>query len=331
MALALSGGATFRQKTTGFERVEFVYNALPEMNFSEITTKQPFLHTTLACPFIITGMTGGYPDAEKINGALAEAANTVGVALGVGSMRAALEAPHPDPSYTVVQRWSSRVPIIANLGAVQVAAWHTSKQLSHYIQRAIDMVGASALAIHLNPLQELLQPEGEPRFGGVLEAIEHAVAISPVPIIVKEVGAGLSRAVAEKLARAGVTMLDVAGAGGTSWAGIEILRRADAESQMHLWDVGIPTAESLQQCLNIVPCVIASGGITTGTDAAKAIAMGAMLAGTARPMLEAYSRGGLEEIVAELRKWELQLRQWMFLTGCSTLELFRTSRTTRTL
>ena len=321
--LALSGKATFREKTNGFEQYELVYNALPEINLADVDTRTLFCGAQLLSPFLVTGMTGGYPNAENINRSIAEACAECGIAMGVGSMRAALEQTGSDPTFSVVRQFSDRVPILANIGAAQAALWHREGTLAQYVDRAVSLIGARALAVHLNPLQELLQPEGEPRFRGVLDAIAALIRTNNVPIIVKEVGAGITGNVARRLADVGVTMIDVAGAGGTSWAGIEILRRADAEQVNHLWDVGTPTAECIRQCVGVVPTVIASGGISTGTEAAKALAMGAHLVGTARPVLEAYAQGGTEAIVQFVRNWELHLRQWMFIMGCSKLNDLR--------
>ncbi|MBC8125483.1 MAG: type 2 isopentenyl-diphosphate Delta-isomerase [Candidatus Kapabacteria bacterium] len=329
--LALSGKATFREKTNGFDRYELVYNALPELDLADVETRTTFCGVELASPFLVTGMTGGYPNAENINRSIAEACAECGIAMGVGSMRAALEQSGPDPTFTVVRQFSDRVPIVANIGAAQAALWHRAGTLDNIVQRAISMIGARALAVHLNPLQELLQPEGEPRFRGVLAAIAELIRSNEVPIIVKEVGAGISADVARRLADVGVTMIDVAGAGGTSWAGIEILRRQDAEMVDHLWDVGIPTAECVLQCSGIVPTIIASGGITNGTDATKALAAGAHIVGTARPVLEAYARGGTEAIVQFIREWELHLRQWMFLTGSESISALQRPSTIRQL
>lgn len=323
--LSLSGKATFRDKTAGFDRYEFAYCALPECDFRDVRVDTMFLGMQLRRPLMVTGMTGGYPDAARINAGIAKACVQSGIAMGVGSMRAALAASAPDPSFTVVREASSEIPVVANLGAAQLAIWHRDGSLLDMVDRAVDMTGARALAVHLNPLQELLQPEGEPEFRGVLDAIAHLVASNRTTIIVKEVGAGISGTVAKRLADAGVTHIDVAGAGGTSWAGIEIMRRSDAEHVDHLWDVGIPTAECIRQCREIVPTLIASGGITNGTECAKALALGAHIVGSARPILEAFSRGGSDAIVQLVDLWELHIRQWMFLTGCASLDAFRTT------
>lgn len=321
--LALSGKVTFREKSSGFDRYEFVYDALPEMDLTDVDIRTTFCGAELQSPFLVTGMTGGYPDAERINRGIAQACAEIGIAMGVGSMRIALESDVPDPTFEVVKSVADRVPIIANFGAAQAALWHREGSLLSYADRACSMTGARALALHLNPLQELLQPEGEPRFRGVLNAIASLVKNATVPIIVKEVGAGLSGDVARRLADVGVEMIDVAGAGGTSWAGIEILRGSDTKTSGHLWDVGIPTAQCLDQCRGIVPFMIASGGITNGTEAAKALALGAHLVGSARPILEVFTRGGTQAIVDLIREWEMQVRQWMFLTGSKDLESLR--------
>lgn len=321
--LSLSGKATFREKTAGFECYEFDYCALPECDYSDVHVDTSFLGMPLKRPFMVTGMTGGYPDAERINAGIAHACADAGIAMGVGSMRAALVSSTPDPSFGVVRDVASTIPVIANLGAAQLAVWHRDGSLLDMVDRAVEMVGARALAVHLNPLQELLQPEGEPTFSGVLDAIAAVVASNRTTVIVKEVGAGISAAVAQRLITAGVTHVDVAGAGGTSWAGIEIMRRDDAEHVDHLWDVGIPTTECIRQCRNIVPTLIASGGVANGTHCAVAIALGAHIVGSARPMLEAFSRGGTDAIVQLVSIWEQHLRQWMFLTGCVSLDAFR--------
>ncbi|MBM4179318.1 MAG: type 2 isopentenyl-diphosphate Delta-isomerase [Ignavibacteria bacterium] len=323
--IALQEDVRFRRKRTSFDDWEFVYNALPEIDVAEISTQTPFLGTTLKLPLMITGMTGGYPDATRINGDLAEACQDLGIAMGVGSMRACLESAEHRESFTVVKQFSHNVPILANIGAVQAVRWKRAGILDRMVEAAIEMVGASALALHLNPLQELTQPEGEPEYRGVTGAIAWLVEHSPVPVVVKEVGAGISMNVAQRLAGVGVEMIDVAGAGGTSWSAVEIMRHPTPDQVDHLWDVGIPTAEALVQCRGIVPTLIASGGISNGVDIAKAVALGANLAGAARPLLLAHHAGGTAAILQLVRSWELQIRQMMFLSGSGSLEQLRTT------
>lgn len=328
--LAVGADVRFRARTTGLENVEIEYNALPEINAAEIDTTVAVLGKTLRLPFIISAMTGGYAEAETINAMLAETAHELGVGMSVGSMRAALENEATAATYRSVLR--SRPPLlIANVGAAQLAAWHAQRAGVDTVQRLADMIDADAIGIHLNPLQELVQPEGEPRFRGVLDAIHTLVRQSDRPVIVKEVGAGISGAVAQRLLDAGVRCIDVAGAGGTSWAGIEIMRSDDRSAVDHLWDVGIPTAECLRECR--FPCeavgatMIASGGITTGTEAAVAIALGASAVGTARPVLQTLMQSmEVDAAVQFLRQWERTLRQWMFLSGSLTIDHLRSAR-----
>jgi len=328
--LAIGADVRFRARTTGLEHVEIQYNALPEINAAEIDTSVVLLGKTLRLPFIISAMTGGYAEAETINAMLAETAQQLGIGMSVGSMRAALENEATAATYRSVLK--ARPPLlIANVGAAQLAAWHGQGTGVDTIQRLADMIDADAIGIHLNPLQELVQPEGEPRFRGVLDAIRTVVQRSDRPVIVKEVGAGISGAVAQRLLDAGVRCIDVAGAGGTSWAGIEIMRSADRSAVDHLWDVGIPTAECLRQCR--FPCesagatMIASGGITTGTEAAVAIALGAHAVGTVRPVLQTLMQSmQVDAAVLFLRQWERMLRQWMFLSGSSTINHLRSAQ-----
>lgn len=322
--LVVEHGVRFRTKDNGLDAIELPYCALPECDLADIDTSVEFLGRRLSLPLMITGMTGGYPDAEQINGQLAEVAATLGIALGVGSMRAAIEHPSTIPSYAVVRTVADRIPVIGNVGAVQLADWHREGTMTAHLATLADMIGASAMAIHLNPLQEVMQPEGQPRFRGVLDAITEAVTTSPLPIIVKEVGAGISLKVADTLADAGVEIIDVAGAGGTSWAGVEIMRRDDATAVADYWDVGIPTAQCLYECRGIVPVLIASGGIANGRQVANAIALGASVVGAAGPILRALQHEGINGALSLLRSWESDLRRWMFLTGSPTIPALQT-------
>lgn len=336
--LATSGNVGFQQKTNGLDEVELPYNALPELNYSDVDIRTWFATKQLAMPLVITGMTGGYPDAQRINAGLAECAAECGVAFGVGSMRAAIEQPATQPSYSVVQFVAEHIPIISNIGAVQLVRWQRSGELRERVEELISLVHASVFGIHLNPLQELMQPEGEPQFAGVLDAIAAVVECCNIPVLVKEVGAGIGAHAASRLIHAGVSIVDVGGAGGTSWAGIEILRHEQQESLQEFWDVGIPTAECIRQVhalrqSNVMQnsvseqaqqralTIIASGGIVNGTHIAKAIALGANLVGSARPLLQAYEHGGRERLQATLATWEVELKRWMFITGSRNLEM----------
>lgn len=324
--LCTSDNVRFTAKTTGFERYSFVHNALPELNFDEISADTDFLGKKLQMPLLISCMTGGCGEAERINAQLAEAAETCGIAIGVGSQRQALESNIYLESFAIVRRNAPTAPIIGNIGGNSLVGGDFPD-----IETLARLIDADAIAVHLNPLQELLQPEGNPRYRGVLDGIERLVRESPVPVIVKEVGAGLSCDAGRRLLEAGVSALDCAGAGGTSWAGVEILRRGETlRKQEHtsldyFWNWGIPTAESIQ---GLAPLkneysftLIGSGGITNGVEAATALALGADITAAARPFLQAVSAGGSELLINLIHQWQSDIRRIMFLTGSKRPEV----------
>ncbi len=325
--ITLSRDVSFRGKSAGFERFDFVHNALPELSLSDVDPSTVFLGKRVGLPLIISSMTGGYRDAQRINRGLAEVCAERHLAMGVGSQRQAIEDKTHHRSYSVVREVAKDIPLFGNIGAAEVAKLKSSAP----VKRLAELVKADAFAVHLNPLQEFLQPEGNPDFSGVLRGIEMLVRDLGIPIIVKEIGAGISAAVARRLIEVGVTIIDVAGAGGTSWAGVEILRRNSTRNGKQgrdfassFWDWGIPTVDALrhvsalkQQHSNLK--VIASGGIASGLDVAKAIALGADLAGAARPMLKALEKGDKRGLLNELDTWSMELRGAMFLTGSKTI------------
>lgn len=305
--------------TTGFERFRFLHQALPEIDFAEIDTSAKFLGRTLRAPFLISSMTGGTEAAATINRRLAMLAQRRGWALAVGSLRAAVERPELLDSFQV-RKYAPDVPILANLGAVQLNYGFGYDEC----MRAVEAISADALVLHLNALQEVFQPEGDTNFRGLLNKIEALCRRMPVPVGFKEVGWGIGADTAEKLLRAGAAFIDTAGAGGTSWSQVEKHRssnpavRAAAEA---FADWGIPTASCLIGIKNRFPdaVVIASGGMRTGVDAAKAIALGAALAGFGRTLLQdaASSDEALDELAERL---ELELRVAMFGIGAASLK-----------
>jgi isopentenyl-diphosphate delta-isomerase len=322
--ITLTKDVRFRGKRTGLERLEFVHNALPELNFDEVDTRTRFLGKELSLPLMVSCMTGGYADALSINRNLAEVCESAHIALGVGSQRQALEESLYHRTFSVVREVASTIPVVGNIGAAEVARMKDPSQ----VQRLADLVGADAFAVHLNPLQEFLQPEGNPMFRGVLEGIRMLSRSLQIPLIVKEIGAGLSRDVIRRLLDAGVRIIDVAGAGGTSWAGVEALRRRDPEVAERFWDWGIPTARALKDVAALRTdykemTLIASGGIASGLDAAKCIALGADIAASARPMLEALHREGKRGLRTFIERWSVELRGAMFLTGSARLSDLR--------
>ncbi len=318
--LCMEEEVSFTRKATGFECWEFEHNALPELNFDEVDTSCEFLGYRLTVPLIVSGMTGGYKDAESLNRSLARLCRRVGIVCGVGSQRQMLDDDRFLGSYTVVREEAPDVPVIANIGAAEIA------RLKDFgpVRRLVDVIGADALAVHCNPLQEFLQPEGNPEFRGALEAIGRLVHALSVPVIVKEVGAGISARVARRLEEAGVRWIDVAGAGGTSWAGVEMMRREETclPVSREFWDWGIPTADALREVRQVVAPgvrIVASGGIADGVMMAKALALGADFVGVARPVLLALWNDGFEEALRLVEGWANDLKGVMFLTGSRTI------------
>lgn len=324
--LCVEERVTFRRTTSGFEQIEFVHNALPEVNFEDISTETVFLKKRVTFPLMISCMTGGYSEAERINRELAEVCEWLYLPMGVGSQRQALEHTSFHETFRVARRVAPSIPLVANIGGAEVA----QPELWSEFHRLVDLIEADALTVHLNPLQELMQPEGTPRFKGVLRGIEHLCGAQGVgvPVIVKEVGAGLSGNVARRLLDVGVSVIDVAGAGGTSWAGVELLRaRHDAHEQQYrsaFWDWGLPTVECLQQIRPLKTehdfTLVASGGIVSGIDIAKSLALGADMAAAARVLLQVLQEQGQEKLQTVLLGWKYQLQSVMFLTGAASVQ-----------
>ncbi len=319
VAITLNKNVGFRFKTTGLEHVEFVHNALPELDLSEVSTSTTFLGKTLAAPFMVSCMTGGYKDALKINRSLGEVCEEMNIAMGVGSQRQALEDKQYHRTFSVVREAAPSIPVVGNIGAAEVAQM-TSADAA---RRLVELIRADAFAVHLNPVQEFLQPEGNTRFRGVLKGIELLVRDLPVPVIVKEIGAGISAHVARRLLDVGVSIIDIAGAGGTSWAGVETLRRKDKDVSSKFWDWGIPTAQAVRDVVKLKVTrnfiLIASGGIGSGSEAAKCIALGADIVASARPMLSKLHEKGKPGLKDLITQWSDELRGIMFLTGSATV------------
>ncbi|MDU6410254.1 MAG: type 2 isopentenyl-diphosphate Delta-isomerase [Yersiniaceae bacterium] len=305
--------------TTGFERFRFEHCALPELDLDSVDLRTSLFGRPLNAPLLISSMTGGASRACDINRHLAEAAQALGLAMGVGSQRVALESSHNFGLTRELRDLAPDVPLLANLGAAQIIG----QPGVDFARRAVEMIDADALIVHLNPLQEALQTGGDRDWRGVLAAIEQVVTALPVPVVVKEVGAGLSPAVAQRLAEAGVTMLDVAGAGGTSWAAVEGERAATPQARavaMAFADWGIPTAEALRGLRKQLPAMplIASGGIRDGIDAAKALRLGADLVGQAAAVLGSATTS-TEAVAAHFQTVIDQLRVVCFCTGSANL------------
>ncbi|MEB3196797.1 MAG: type 2 isopentenyl-diphosphate Delta-isomerase [Candidatus Sericytochromatia bacterium] len=325
IAISLERDVAMRQTLTGFERYRFAHEALPELRPEDVSLDTHFLGHRLAAPVLLSSMTGGPLLGASINENLARAAQRHGVAMGVGSQRIVFERPDTRASFEVVRRVAPDVLLFANLGAVQ---FNYGLTLRH-AREAVESIGAQGLFLHFNALQEVVQPEGETDFRGLLEHVRAIASELPYPILAKEVGCGIGPATAQRLFAAGVAAVDVSGAGGTSWAKIEAARALDP-AQRQLGDVfgewGIPTVEALTACRALLPGqpLIASGGIRTGLDVAKAIALGADLVGLAMPMLGPATRSA-EETEAALAQILRELRTAMFLLGVPDIATLRRS------
>jgi len=297
------------QRKTGYEEIELIHKALPQINKEKINLKTEFLGKKLDAPIIITGITGGHPASLAVNRELAKAAEHLQIGMGVGSQRAAVEKPELESTYTVVRDEAPSTFIIGNIGAPQM----------EFAEKAAAMMDFDAMAIHLNPLQEAIQPEGDVNAIEYLQHIKKTSQTLDIPVIVKETGAGIKREDSMALEEAGAAAIDVAGAGGTSWAAVETYRSKDRSMGELFWDWGIPTAVSTAEVSQSVKIpVISSGGIRTGLDAAKALALGAEAVGIALPLLkEAYQ--GHEAVILKLEKFMEELKIAMYLVGASSI------------
>ncbi|MEL9939793.1 MAG: type 2 isopentenyl-diphosphate Delta-isomerase [Ignisphaera sp.] len=305
--------------TTLFEDVVLVHNAIPDVSYDEIDVSINFLGHKLNAPLIISGMTGGTEKAFEINRRLAELAEEFRIAIGVGSQRAMIENPSLLYTYKVVRDIAKSVPVIANIGFAQL-----KKIGIDQIEGMVSAIEANALAIHLNPAQELVQVEGDKDFRGVLDILKELASKLSVPLIIKEVGNGLSKEVAEKLYSIGIKIFDVAGAGGTNWVKIELLRGLKSGADMTRFGEvftawGIPTAASICEVRSVAEdiTVIGSGGIRSGLDIAKAISLGADLAAAAQPFLKSVAMGRGREYVNTILR---QLKTAMALVNSKNIE-----------
>jgi isopentenyl-diphosphate Delta-isomerase len=328
--ICLESDVQFTYKGSGFDRYQFTHSCLPELDYQEIDITTKFLGKELGAPILISSMTGGTEQAKTINHHLAEIAQEYKLAMGVGSQRVAIEKPEVATTFQV-RKIAPDILLLANLGAVQLNYTYGIEQCL----QAVDLLEADALILHLNPLQECIQPHGDTNFKGLLDRIATVCHKLPVPIIVKEVGNGISAATAQQLIDAGVSGIDVAGAGGTSWAKVES-ERAKTPLQRRLGetfgDWGIPTAECVTNIRHIAPelPLIASGGLRNGLDVAKAIALGANLGGLAFPFLQAADISAAA--VAELTEILMaELQTVLFCTGSADLAALQHNRCLRVL
>lgn len=326
--LCLDSRVQFQQITAGFEKFRFEHVCLPELDFKDISLETNFLGKTLQAPILISSMTGGTELAQTINQRLAKTAQKYGIAMGVGSQRVAIEHPEINATFDV-RALAPDVPLFANIGVVQLNYGYGLEQC----QKAIDLLEADALFLHINPLQECIQSNGDTNFKALLPKIGELCRQVPVPIIAKEVGNGISSTLAQQLIDVGVAAIDVAGAGGTSWAKVEGERAQDLRQQslgQTFAEWGIPTTDCIIDIHKVTPNtpIIASGGVRNGIDAAKAIALGASIFGMATPFLKAAceSEAALDEMMMLLLE---ELKIVLFCTGHATLESLKQSDSLR--
>ncbi|WP_181953510.1 type 2 isopentenyl-diphosphate Delta-isomerase [Paracoccus luteus] len=323
LAIVTAGRGVQDTRGTGFDAIRFRHNALPELSLDEIDTGTMFLGRRVSAPVMVSAMTGGPREAYRINLAIAEACGALGLALAVGSQRIAIEGRGAGGLGRELRAKAPNVPILGNLGAVQLRRGMGLDEA----RRAVDMLEADALMLHLNPLQEAIQPGGDRDFSGLLRGIETLAGALPVPLGVKEVGAGLSASVGQRLLDAGAVVLDVAGLGGTSWARVEAERGDDRLRRIAapFFDWGIPTAGAVAAMAPLMrpgTVLIASGGVRHGLDVARAVRLGADLAGQAAGVLPA-ARDGAEALAGHLSEVVEQLRIAMFCTGSRDLAALR--------
>ena len=321
--LCLSDEVSFRSRTNGFDKYDFIHNAITEVDISKISFQTKFFSKNINYPFLISCMTGGTEEAESINQKLAVVAENLKIPIGVGSQRQALENKDFHKSYKIIRRSAKNVPVLGNIGAAQLVQ---SKNISDILS-LIDMLEADAFVVHLNPLQELLQDKGEPYFCGLLKKLADLVSKAEVPIIVKEVGSGISKEAAIKLLDIGVNGIDVAGAGGTSWAGVEIIR---SKSNRDFWDWGLPSSFCLREIYPLKKkykfTLIGSGGINTAHDLAVAFALGSDVVASARIILQTLMKNDEDSVKKLIVNWFEYLKKVMFLTGSKNLNQLKKNK-----
>ncbi|WP_337019942.1 type 2 isopentenyl-diphosphate Delta-isomerase [Oceanobacillus massiliensis] len=323
--LCLTGNVKGVNKSTGLEGINFLHNALPEINFADITLETSFLNKKLKAPFLVSSMTGGTELATKINQNLALAAEEKGWALGIGSTRAFLESDQHKESF-LIRKQAPTAPLIANIGAVQFNYGYGAEDC----QRIIEKTGADSIVLHLNSLQEAVQDGGDLNFENLLPKIEQVCKTLGAPVGVKEVGFGIDGEAAERLYNAGISYIDVAGAGGTSWSQVEKLRSRDplkkaAAEAFNNW--GNPTKDCIVSVRSKLPeaPIVASGGMKTGVDAAKAITIGADIIGFARQLLKAATESA-EDVIQTMEQIELELKMTMFGIGVKNLDELKNTK-----
>lgn len=292
--ICLEQNAQAKKATSGFEDITLVHRALPEINKKQINLSTTFLGKKFSAPIIVGAMTGGTDQAAQINASIAEAVEKLHLGMGIGSQRVAIEDQKLEKTFAIARKKAPTAFLIANIGGVQFVHGYGLKE----VKKIVEMIDADAVAVHLNALQEAVQPEGQTNFKGVLAKIKEIASELDKPVIVKETGAGISAEDAKALEVAGAKAIDVGGVGGTSFAAVEYYRSSNEKERFlgeAFWDWGIPTAVSVVEAAQTVKLpLIASGGIRSGTDIAKSLALNASLAGVSQPILQTAVKGAKE-------------------------------------
>ncbi|MEX2602336.1 MAG: type 2 isopentenyl-diphosphate Delta-isomerase [Balneolaceae bacterium] len=317
--LCTSGDVHYR-KQSGFARYDFNHNALPEVNLADVSTEAQLLGRTFPFPLFISSMTGGYSEAGSINSMIATFCESANLPFGVGSQRVMLEDTTSADTFSIVRDLAPNAFIAANIGGCQLI----DNPGSSFADTLIDPIRADAIIVHLNPLQELIQQEGDRNFAGIEEGISQLITQTELPVIVKETGAGISGDVAKRLLALGVQVIDIAGSGGTSWARVEHLRQSDQDQRGQFDEWGIPTVDCLAEITELRETfrfgLIASGGVRTPFDIIKAVALGADFTAMAQPVLKALKQGGMARLESEFSSWVETSKKVLTLLGCRSLQ-----------
>lgn len=324
LSICVKEDVDFHQITTGFEQFHFKHLAMPNIDFASVSLESKFINKQIKAPYVISSMTGGSAESYEINKKLAWAAEKKGWVLALGSIRAALEHKHLLDTFRVREQ-APTIPVIANVGLVQLNYGLSLKGL----KQALKSIEADALVLHLNPMQEVFQPEGDTNFKGLWEKLEEVLATIDVPIGIKEVGMGIDEETVRRFCHYNISFIDVAGAGGTSWIEVEKHRskqRLYKQAADAFQDWGIPTAlatKQARQAISSDTTLISSGGIRHGVDAAKAMALGANLVGVGRALLEPAMLNQHDELIQKMEQYEFELKASMFGIGVASIEELR--------
>lgn len=310
--------AAFKHKSNGFENYDFIHCADTEIEIDKIELETFFFNKKISYPFLISCMTGGTDKANNINLELAYAAKQLNIPLGLGSIRYAIDADGKYDNLFEIRNVANTIPLLGNIGAAQIINKENHKKL----ERIIEKVKLDVMVVHLNPLQEILQKEGEPYFKGLNRCLEKFVKRISIPVIVKEVGSGISKQTAQSLLNLGIRGIDVAGSGGTSWAAVEIIRNKQNYSEF--WDWGLPTSYCIREISALKKkygfLLIGSGGINSAFDAAKGLALGSDIIASARIVLQTLNETGSDGVITLVKEWFENIKKIMFLTDAANLK-----------